>query len=92
MYIERPVPDRVRAIRERCRTTRPRLDLCRYKLITQFYMENPQLTGILKRAKNLRNLFENMPTLINDGELIVAGRAPPTATVRCIPKTPGTGS
>ena len=33
-------------------------------------MDNPQLTGILKRAKNLRNLFENMPTLINDGELI----------------------
>ena len=71
MYTERPVSDRVRAIREKCRTTVPRLDLSRYKLITEFYMENPQLTGILKRAKNLRNLFEKMPTLINDGELIV---------------------
>ena len=71
MYNERPLTDRVKAIREKCRTTAPKLDLCRYKLITEFYMENPQLTGILKRAKNLRNLFENMPTLINDGELIV---------------------
>ena len=71
MYTDRPVSDRVKTIREKCRTTTPRLDLSRYKLITEFYMENPQLTGILKRAKNLRNLFEKMPTLINDGELIV---------------------
>ena len=71
MYVDRPVSDRVRAIRERCRSTTPRVDLSRYKLITEFYMENPQLTGILKRAKNLRNLFEKMPTLISDGELIV---------------------
>jgi len=71
MYQDRPISDRVRAIREKCRSTQPKLDLSRYKLITEFYQENPQLTGILKRAKNLRYLFENMPTLINDGELIV---------------------
>ncbi len=66
-----PVTPRVKAIREKCRATKPRIDLSRYKLVTAFYRDNPQLTGILKRAKNLRNLFENMPTLINEGELIV---------------------
>jgi len=71
MYQDRPISERVRAIRAKCRNTPPKLDLSRYKLITDFYQENPQLTGILKRAKNLRNLFENMPTLINEGELIV---------------------
>ncbi|MCQ2406388.1 MAG: hypothetical protein MJ067_04150 [Oscillospiraceae bacterium] len=71
MITERPVSERVKNIRERVRTTAPKLDLSRYKLITDFYRENPQLTGILKRAKNLRNLFENMPTLISEGELIV---------------------
>ena len=66
-----PITPRVQAIREKCRATKPRIDLSRYRLVTEFYQNNPQLTGILKRAKNLRNLFENMPTLINEGELIV---------------------
>lgn len=61
---------RIASIRERCRNTEPRIDINRYKLVTKFYQENPQLTGILKRAKNLRNLFENMPVLINEDELI----------------------
>ena len=60
---------RIASIRERCRNTEPRIDINRYKLVTKFYQENPQLTGILKRAKNLRNLFENMPVLINEDEL-----------------------
>ncbi len=71
MYKQSPITERVKRIREKCRTTKPQIDLSRYKLITEFYMNNPQLTGILKRAKNLRNLFENMPTLINEDEIIV---------------------
>ena len=66
-----PVTERVKQIREKCRSTQPRIDISRYRLVTEFYMNNPQLTGILKRAKNLRNLFENMPTLISEDELIV---------------------
>ena len=56
MFEWKPVTDRVQLIREKYRTTRPRIDINRYRLVTEFYMENPQLTGILKRAKNLRNL------------------------------------
>ncbi|MBQ8974880.1 MAG: hypothetical protein IJ072_04035, partial [Oscillospiraceae bacterium] len=71
MYQKSPVSERVKRIREKCRSTKPSLDISRYRLVTEFYMENPQLTGILKRAKNLRNLFENMPVCINEDELIV---------------------
>ena len=85
MYVERPVTDRVKKIREKCRNTPPKLDISRYKLITEFYMEHPELTGILLRAKNLRNLFEKMPTLINDGELIVGWQG---EHYRCSPLYP----
>ena len=71
MYQKAPITDRVKRIREKCRNTKPSLDISRYRLVTEFYMENPQLTGILKRAKNLRNLFENIPVTINEDELIV---------------------
>ena len=71
MYQKAPVTERVKRIREKCRSTKPALDISRYRLVTEFYMENPQLTGILKRAKNLRNLFEKMPVCINEDELIV---------------------
>ena len=71
MFEWKPVSERVQRIREKYRSTRPRIDINRYRLVTEFYMENPQLTGILKRAKNLRNLFENMPVLVNEDEIIV---------------------
>ena len=58
MFVKSPVTDRVARIRDKMRNTPPRVDISRYKLITEFYMQNEQLTGILKRAKNLRNLFE----------------------------------
>ncbi len=71
MFVKSPVTERVKRIRAKVRSTKPKIDISRYKLITEFYQENPQLTGILKRAKNLRNLFEKMPTLINEDEVIV---------------------
>ena len=71
MFVKSPVTDRVARIRDKMRNTLPRVDISRYKLITEFYMQNEQLTGILKRAKNLRNLFEKMPVLINEDEVIV---------------------
>ena len=60
MYVKSPVTERVKRIRAKVRSTKPKIDISRYKLITEFYQENPQLTGILKRAKNLRNLFEKI--------------------------------
>ena len=71
MYTLSPVTDRVSKIREKYRTTRPRICIARYKIVTEFYMENPQLQGILKRAKNFKNLCEKLPLLINEDEVIV---------------------
>jgi pyruvate formate-lyase/glycerol dehydratase family glycyl radical enzyme len=87
MFEFKPVTPRVQAIREKYRTTRPKVDINRYRLVTEFYMNNPQLTGILKRAKNLRNLFENMPVLINENEVIVGWQG---ATYRCCALYPET--
>ncbi len=87
MYELKPMTDRVKKIREKYRNTRPKVDINRYRLVTEFYMENPQLTGILKRAKNLRNLFENMPVLVNEGEVIVGWQG---ASYRCCALYPET--
>lgn len=87
MYELKPMTDRVKKIREKYRNTRPKVDINRYRLVTEFYMDNPQLTGILKRAKNLRNLFENMPVHINEDEVIVGWQG---ASYRCCALYPET--
>ncbi len=87
MYELKPITLRVQKIRQKYRTTKPRIDCSRYRLVTEFYMKNPQLTGILKRAKNLRNLFENMPVLINEDEVIVGWQG---TTYRCCALYPET--
>jgi pyruvate formate-lyase/glycerol dehydratase family glycyl radical enzyme len=75
MYELSPVTDRVAKIREKYRTTRPSICISRYKIVTEFYMENPQLQGILKRAKNFKNICEKLPVLINEDEVIVGWQA-----------------
>src|SRR4030042_5617445 len=70
-----PVTDRVKRIREKYRTTRPSICIARYKIVTEFYQDNPQLQGILKRAKNLKNICEKLPVLINEDEVIVGWQA-----------------
>ncbi len=87
MFEIKPISPRVSSIRERYRSTTPKIDINRYKLVTEFYMDNPQLTGILKRAKNLRNLFENMPTPIFEDEVIVGFQG---ASYRCAALYPET--
>ncbi|MCI8594822.1 MAG: hypothetical protein HFF09_06160 [Oscillospiraceae bacterium] len=71
MYQFSPIAPRVAAMRERYRNTQPELDLNRYKLVTEFYMEHRDITGALKRAYNFKNLCEKMPPHVNDGEIIV---------------------
>ncbi|MDR1728224.1 MAG: hypothetical protein LBT74_09940 [Acidobacteriota bacterium] len=71
MYELSPVADRVARIREKYRTSRPGICIARYKIVTDFYKENPQLEGVLKRAENFRNLCENIPVVINPDEVIV---------------------
>jgi len=75
MYKLNPITPRVEKIREKYRTTRPRICIARYKIVTEFYKENPQLQGILKRAKNFKNLCEKLPLLINSDEVIVGWQA-----------------
>ena len=41
------------------------------ELVTDYYQNHPQEIGILKRAGNLKNLFEKMPVPIRDHERIV---------------------
>lgn len=66
-----PVSDRISKIRERYRETVPRIDTARYRLVTEFYQQNPQLTGILRRARCMKHIFENMPVRIDGDDLIV---------------------
>lgn len=75
MYELSPISPRVAKIRAKYRTTRPKVCIARYKIVTEFYQENPQLQGILKRAKNFRNLCEKLPVLINEDEVIVGWQA-----------------
>lgn len=71
MYKEAPISPRVAALREKYRSKKPRIDLARYRLVTEYYMNHQYVIGILKRANNLRNLFEKMPTPVREDELIV---------------------
>ena len=71
MFTLSPITPRVSKIREKYRTTRPKVCIARYKIVTDFYKENPQLQGILKRAKNFKNICEKLPLLINEDEVIV---------------------
>jgi formate C-acetyltransferase len=75
MFKLSPITDRVSQMREKYRTTRPAICIARYKIVTEFYKENPQLQGILKRAKNFQNLCEKLPILINKDEVIVGWQA-----------------
>ena len=71
MYTLSPVSDRVARVRERYRSARPALCLSRYKLITDFYTQNPDLSGILKRAKNFRHICENIVLRVDEDDIIV---------------------
>ncbi len=75
MYTLKPITPRVEKMREKYRTTQPEICIGRYRLITEFYMQNPDMTGILKRAKNLRNILENIPIRIDEDEVIVGAQS-----------------
>lgn len=74
MYEFTPMTDRVKTIRERYRSTVPTVCLGRYKIITEFYMNNRSLTGILKRAKAFKAICEGVPVRISEGEVIVGAQ------------------
>ncbi len=71
MYEFSPLSDRVKRVRARYRDTVPYLDIERYRLVTEFYMNNRNVEGPLKRALNFKNLCEKMPIYVREDELIV---------------------
>jgi pyruvate formate-lyase/glycerol dehydratase family glycyl radical enzyme len=75
MYQLKPITERVRQMREKYRETKPEICTSRYRLITDFYRNNPDLTGILKRAKNFKNICENIAIRIDEGEVIVGAQS-----------------
>jgi formate C-acetyltransferase len=75
MYTLKPVTERVAKMREKYRSTQPEICTSRYRLITEFYRDNPDMTGILKRAKNFLNICENISIRIDDGEVIVGAQS-----------------
>ena len=68
MYTLKPVTERVQKMREKYRTTQPEICISRYRLVTEFYMQHPELTGILKRAQNFKNICENIAIRIDEGK------------------------
>lgn len=87
MYKLSPLTDRVARIREKYRTTRPSICTARYRIVTEFYQENPQLQGILKRAKNFKSICERLPVLINEDEVIVGWQAAKYRACALYPET-----
>ena len=66
-----PISDRVARVRQRYRTTVPKLCTARLRIVTDFYQQNTQLTGPLKRAKMFRELCERLPVTVFPDEVIV---------------------
>jgi len=75
MYTLKPISERVAKMRDKYRNTKPEICTARYRLVTEFYMQNPDLTGILKRAKNFKNICEKIPVRIDEGEVIVGAQS-----------------
>ena len=89
MYELKPVSERIQYIRDLYRNTQPQINISRYKAITEFYMANPMLNGILKRAEVYRYMCENLEIDIHDYEMIVGGHAPTFRGAAMFPENDG---
>ena len=70
-----PITERVQKMRAKYRDTQPEICLSRYKIITEFYMNHPELGGILRRAKAFYEICKNIAIRIDDGEVIVGAQS-----------------
>ena len=75
MYTLKPITERVSKIRARYRDTQPEICTARYRIVTEFYMQNPDIDGILKRAKNFKTICEKIPVRIDEGDVIVGAQS-----------------
>jgi len=74
MFKHVPMTDRIIKMRARYRDTVPAICTARYRLITEYYMEHPEQTGILKRARVMKHIFDNIPVRIEDDDIIVGAQ------------------
>jgi formate C-acetyltransferase len=62
-------------MRARYRDTQPEICVARYRLVTEFYKSHPELEGMLRRALNFKNICENIPVRIDEGEVIAGAQS-----------------
>ncbi len=89
MYELKPISERIQHIRELYRTTEPAISISRYKLLTEFYQNNQQLNGVLKRAYVYKYICDNLEIDIHDHEMIVGGHAPTYRGAAMFPENAG---
>jgi formate C-acetyltransferase len=63
--------DRVKRLKKVIVEARPMVETYRAQLVTETYKETEGMTPIMRRAKLNENLFNNLPIVIRDDELIV---------------------
>ncbi|MCF0121261.1 MAG: hypothetical protein HUJ65_06440, partial [Oscillospiraceae bacterium] len=91
MFTHVPMTARILRMRERYRSTTPYIDTARYRLITEFYMDHPELSGILKRAKAMKYIFDNLPVRVEDDDIIVGAQGTTFRSCAIYPEySPGT--
>jgi len=81
--------DRVRALRDELLFTEEVLSYERARLVMESYRSTEGEPRIIRRAKALRHVLENMTLLIRDGELIVGQQ---TEKLKGVPVFPETGA
>ncbi|MBR2522737.1 MAG: hypothetical protein IKE61_06400 [Coriobacteriales bacterium] len=87
MYEMKPMTERVKKIREMTRVVKPEISISRYKLLTEFYQNNPACTGIMRRAKAFKYICDNLDIDIHDHELFVGGHAPKYRSAAMYPES-----
>jgi len=70
-----PMTERVQEVRQRYRTTVPKLCTARFRIVTEFYENHPEITGSLRRAMMLKKVLEELPVSVFPNELIVGTQA-----------------
>lgn len=66
-----PITERVQRIRAKYRASQPKIDIHRYRLVTEFYQGHTELTGIMRKARCFQHICENIPVYIDDDEIFV---------------------
>jgi formate C-acetyltransferase len=61
MYQNVPISERVQAIRAMYRSKKPKIDINRYRIVTEFYMANPQLPGSSSGAESCASFLRRCP-------------------------------